>query len=923
MLTYNKVVMEPRSGLRNSRRGTISSRIHPYDNLVEPESSDEDDNGIPASKVSIVSPAKRLPTSLSRPQAKRVKRAIGSIGDGIVLYPPLQRQKNVLNIRPVPRVPLPDNDLMLPSPAIFEPSPRPYSPSLTPEDEVSEGLIREVNDALRQLPRREPENYTERQVQDSETLSSHPSPKLNYTKEYENRDDHGRGFTSCNLSGSISPALPLDHIPQNTQVEDYCTAAEPALNGEAPNQEEERENSTSVPRIQVEVAASRENEAGAKSQALVESRSKRVHDVWKVQSSPELQGGYCGHRQSSDPKLQNTKERRNTAKSPSLVNTQKALLDGLQTGAKRKVGRPKKNQPRLSSETDAHIAGFRKPNPSFTDQEPQSFRESTIGRDDSASNEVNGSKSGQLSQKHVCLPSTESSVTQAQAHGTLFNKRDGVASDSETNKLASCLCAQVKDEARVDTITSVDEVPQESIARDHDRQARSATHPEELQSRRPSDLDKRTPVCTVLGEDDEVESDFVDRSETDDRDDEDESIPAEDRFVRDIHDFNGRESVQPQGDDVFAGPPDSDVITVHINHEPLRQVCTLLGDESWTRIGDRQSRRTARREVETKPVRAFLRILDKLDRLFQATPKAPNLKAQNTFLRQHANMLSYYFYKIKLVLEHIRTQRLELPARNNAAGNTDPRKRKKMVRDLVFHVIPMLARILASAWTLGGEEWLNGSFTCAVVKLLERGLGWMMVLHRRVLRELRRCSIEEPSAKYRDQTWQIWNAKKEEIDHLLYDLRQLIGAAPEELQRRQRQIERENGLKAQQKLAEAKKARLALIAAQKKRSLLSIHGVHYPVESSASSSRPSRSLTPKPTEWSLEEKTFLFKKIQESFPGPPDIDRLRWELNKTYAETTAVAEDILEKMLAAVKPNQPVDERVAEARRILRGPQGI
>lgn len=198
-----------------------------------------------------------------------------------------------------------------------------------------------------------------------------------------------------------------------------------------------------------------------------------------------------------------------------------------------------------------------------------------------------------------------------------------------------------------------------------------------------------------------------------------------------------------------------------------------------------------------------------------------------------------------------------------------------------------------------------------------------MVLHPRLLEELKRCSLEEnpgkPEGHRLQQAWQRRNVKREEIGPLLDNLYQVIAAAPDqlaeaEIHAREELQQREQQLR-QEKLDD--EARQALVAERKKRSLLSIHGIHYRLESSATSSRRPSSRSSRSAEWSVEEQRILFLRIQASFPVCPDLKDLCFELNKTVAQTLAMTEDILRKMLAKVLVGYSPEEQAAELRRIM------
>ncbi|KAI2633306.1 hypothetical protein GGS21DRAFT_128018 [Xylaria nigripes] len=423
-------------------------------------------------------------------------------------------------------------------------------------------------------------------------------------------------------------------------------------------------------------------------------------------------------------------------------------------------------------------------------------------------------------------------------------------------------------------------------------------------------------------DDDGALSDSSDAFNTDWGNDTSSNQSAEDSFMRDVLSSSADISLHAEDDEIFEGPPDDDVITIYLDHQPLRQLCKLLGDASWAGVkGDWQWQRFDYQGAETEPARVLLPILTKLERLYQATPKAPKLKEQNRFLRKHAPMLRSYFLKIKMVVEHIRTQRLEIPGRNDTARNTDPRRRKRMTRDLVLYVMPMLVHVLASAWSLGGKTWIETSFTAATVELLQRALGWVRSLNHRLLRELKRCPLEEePESRHEQRIWERRNARRKEIDPLIDNLGQIIAAAPDRLvkteARRQERLRREEQLTIERKAAE--EAGAALAAERKKRSLLSIHGIHYRLDSPTASFRPPLPPLVRSTKWSYEEKGILFRHIQNSYPACPDLNRIRWELNKTFTETVNMAENILEKILATVMKDSSVEERTAKVRRIMR-----
>ncbi|KAI0394230.1 hypothetical protein F5Y17DRAFT_428784 [Xylariaceae sp. FL0594] len=717
---------------------------------------------------------------------------------------------------------------MLPSPALLQTPPSASSSTLTPEDDVRKGLIHDLNIVLRQSQWHEPVDEVEQQAQDLEAPPSHSSPKPANTEECEDREHRGREPALNDLPVTLSPTLPLDHVPhtpQDTRAWDSSAILDPLVAGEARHQEEERANAAASGTI-AEVTGNGETEPREKVPDLAQPIPKHVEDVWEVQSSPE----------PSKQRGQGTKE--SVKKSPrNLLTAQQALPAGTQpTGTKRKRGRPRKRLLSIASEVKTLVAGTGSP---------------ATGRHDSAATKASRSNN-------------------------------------------------------------------------------AVTHADDSHNGGPRDEDQPMVVHVDLDGIEKVESVFSSGSDSEGSTDKAEDTTAKARFDRDVDRYIGRLSFHPPCQDLFTAPRADAFTAARITHEPLSQLCKILSAARGTGKGDGHSQRGESGEVESRPARAFLRVLSKLDRFFQAAPKFPDLQGQNAFLGRHANMLNTYFYKIEVILKHIRTQRLEIPEHNGSVANSDPGKGEKIARDLVLYVIPMMSRVLASAWALGGEPQDHGLFTRAVVELMKRVIDWMIVLRDPVLEELRRRSLDETTTKCKDQTWQVWNDEKEEIGRLLDWLLKDIAAALDRLgkgedhakqylHRGQPQTQSKDQLRMSQKAAGAKETGLASTAERRKDSSMPARGVQYDPDSSASSSRPSPFLTPVSTHWSLEEKTYLFKKIQEAFPRPPDIDRLRSELNKSRAETAIVAEDILEKMLAIVKPRQPVSERQAEAHRIICG----
>ncbi|KAG4219562.1 hypothetical protein PC116_g31959 [Phytophthora cactorum] len=182
--------------------------------------------------------------------------------------------------------------------------------------------------------------------------------------------------------------------------------------------------------------------------------------------------------------------------------------------------------------------------------------------------------------------------------------------------------------------------------------------------------------------------------------------------------------------------------------------------------------------------------------------------------------------------------------------------------------------------------------------------------------------------------------KREELEEILNELKQRVEAGLDRLDREehrrdverhalQERVKRQKEDRAQRRLEEEG---LMAIRERQQRSLLSIRGVHVPLSQSRLSTSTRGSSTQElprneelpqiqasqnANDWSIEEKTFLFKKIQESYPNLSNLDDVRWELNRTLEDTEAMAEELLEKMVEAVLPEQAAVDRKAHVREIM------
>ncbi|KAI1178373.1 hypothetical protein F4777DRAFT_115803 [Nemania sp. FL0916] len=421
----------------------------------------------------------------------------------------------------------------------------------------------------------------------------------------------------------------------------------------------------------------------------------------------------------------------------------------------------------------------------------------------------------------------------------------------------------------------------------------------------------------------EVEADGADEDLSDsieglDIDSEDSGAESDkETFEHDVDVFNARKT-EHNGEELFADLIHDDVRAIHLDSQPLKELCKLLRSKTWAGLEKGEQWGDFNYEdAETKPAQALLPLLAKLQRLYEAAPKAPHLEEQNQFLSKHRSMLGYYHNNIQIVVDHICHQRLHI-----MEGDEEINKRTRMASDLISYIIPMLGQVLAFAWRLGGEETGQHSFTSVVFELLRQALSWIRALHLCLIEELVRYPLKEQDRHRR-------NERRKKLGDLLDDLHEIITAAPDqlvkaekrmkkELQRRQQDLIREKQLKIDHEAAEEE--RQVKVAERKMRFLLSLHDIHYPLESSAPSS--SQSPPPPPTSrsdgWSIEEQRLLFSRIQELYPVCPDLENLSIELDKSLSQTVAMTKTILKKMLAKVLVNCSPEEQAAKLDEIMR-----
>ncbi|XDG05734.1 hypothetical protein ABKA04_005349 [Annulohypoxylon sp. FPYF3050] len=410
--------------------------------------------------------------------------------------------------------------------------------------------------------------------------------------------------------------------------------------------------------------------------------------------------------------------------------------------------------------------------------------------------------------------------------------------------------------------------------------------------------------------------------------------PDEGSFAQDVAEFESRYPEGFVGDESYLGAVEDDNITVHIDPSCLRTALQLMRHHAWGgfRMGWHQ-RSFDIESSDTRPIRILLELLEKFERLLAAAPKAPRHAEQNRFLKRYCNLVSYYFSEIGSTLKTIR----EIYQKQESVNT-------KLHSDIISCAIPMLFHVLVSAWELGGRDWRRTMFTISTIDLLGRTINWIGQLYRPLLRRLVRQSPDSLRDESKAQRTQ--REKQEELEKYRKDLCRLItesvDALEEEENRRnlERQIQQENLIRQEELIAQQKQEEEAVmmsIRERQRRSLMSIRSIHTPLsESSRPSSRQMSAArevpSPKPSrarpaqiqpprsnggDWSREEKVYLFKKLQDSYPDLMDLDDVRWELNRTLEETEDMAEELLGLMLETVHPEQAAADRDAHIHEVM------
>ncbi|KAI2610116.1 uncharacterized protein GGS25DRAFT_487507 [Hypoxylon fragiforme] len=423
---------------------------------------------------------------------------------------------------------------------------------------------------------------------------------------------------------------------------------------------------------------------------------------------------------------------------------------------------------------------------------------------------------------------------------------------------------------------------------------------------------------------------------------------AEEDFAQDVADFHAQHPHGYLGDVRFEGPSeDTDIVTT-LKSSNFTAALRLMRVRAWAgrRSGQIYGQPFDVQLSGPKPVQALLQFLTKLNTLIKAAPKAPRFREQNLFLNEHSALIGYYFSKIKHAIKHIWETRNVEGGPNQPLTNDDIETQDELLfGEIVSFAIPMLFRVMASMWHLGGNNRPRAVFTTSTIEFLTRALGWIERLYRPLLRRLRQelSDGSEERAKDQKEEWRAHMKKREELGGFLDGLRQDLECGLDKLeseesrriqeeQVRQQHLKRQEEVEAQQKQEE--EAALHAIKEQNWRSLMSIRGIYTPLsESAAPSSTRQSSASQGPPQgrppqtqptlgirrdtnpWSPAEKTYLFREIQQSYPRLPDLETMHWEIDRTIEETEAMAEEILGLMLEAVHPNdsaQDIDAQIQE-----------
>ncbi|KAI1337079.1 hypothetical protein F5Y15DRAFT_170911 [Xylariaceae sp. FL0016] len=421
-----------------------------------------------------------------------------------------------------------------------------------------------------------------------------------------------------------------------------------------------------------------------------------------------------------------------------------------------------------------------------------------------------------------------------------------------------------------------------------------------------------------------------------------DDLPAGASFEKDVEFFQAHYFPSPIDAEIFQPPNAEDDLAVHISHEQLRNTCKYMGRKHWLGLKENWHLHSFSidEEVQTKPGRKFASMLTRLERLLHEVPQAPLLLDQNKFLGTYSDILGYYLLRIGRLINHIRKKHLAKLGSGGSHVNQAHRKRKAMSDELISCIIPKLVHVLARVWSLGGNVWSESLFTNTVIGLLRRLVRWIMLLQGLLVEDLKRrqhiaddndsLGAGEPLSSHKEELELI-----QQFGTLMQVVYDTVEGAPnklaaEERNRRRVAKERQRNLRRQEeaeaKLRRTKIAQRREIEKRQQRSLRSLQSYARAFSRTStphtlpSSSKPSPSPSPWPrcSQWTQEEKKWLIKKIQDSYPEIPKLRDFEWELDKSLEELEAMTEKLLDVMLEAVEPLKTSDERAADLRAMMR-----
>ncbi|RYO73965.1 hypothetical protein DL766_006112 [Monosporascus sp. MC13-8B] len=421
---------------------------------------------------------------------------------------------------------------------------------------------------------------------------------------------------------------------------------------------------------------------------------------------------------------------------------------------------------------------------------------------------------------------------------------------------------------------------------------------------------------------DDRNSPFIDGVELEVGSQTDIDLSVEESFSRDVELFRTRHVPDEELFEIFEGPPEDDLTTIHLHPDFLERALRLMGSKGWTGLHTSwQSRLSDMATAETTPGRAIMLLLRKLRRLYNAVPNAPYLRDQNIFLAKHSDVITYYFSKIQLVVDHIRTARLGKPSRNASATNRSEEKRNEVAEEIVSLIIPTVLQVLAVAWTLGDDGEGSTQFTASTAEFLMRGIGWVNRLYYPALRQL--SKEKEPRKTHAKKEWSGKRRKREEFGPLVDALVDQLQQAPDMLlEKEHAESVREQNLRRQKRKQmqweRDKQEREQRIREQNQRAYKSIFAetMTPTLPSLSPSARITTTMPPSSPlvwQWSHEEKEFLFEHLRQSYPKLPDLSGyVRQELNRDLDDIKRMAGDILRVMLKEACEEAGVDMSAAD-----------